>query len=178
MFFAGYARSVTLIVRGASLDTSMSHYLIQQLASQANIRIETRAQVVGFDGDAHVEAIEIEDRRTGKRRRVAADAVFVFIGADAETDWLPERIIRDDNGYVCTGRDVMDLLALHVGRWRLGRDPYLLETSVPGVFAAGDVRHGSIKRVAAGVGEGSMAIAFVHPYLAQDAPADAVKAAD
>ena len=75
-------------------------------------------------------------------------------------------MIRDDNGYVCTGRDVMDLLALHVGMWPLGRDPYLLETSIPGVFAAGDVRHGSIKRVAAGVGEGSMAIAFVHPFLA------------
>jgi thioredoxin reductase (NADPH) len=171
MFFAGYARSVTLVVRSDSLTASMSHYLIQQLGTQANVRLETHAQVVGIDGDVHVEAIEIEDRRTGARRRAATDAVFVFIGADAETDWLPERVIRDDRGYVCTGRDVMDLLALRVGLWPLGRDPYLLETSVPGVFAAGDVRHGSIKRVAAGVGEGSMAIAFVHPFLAEDAAA-------
>ncbi|MET0344865.1 MAG: FAD-dependent oxidoreductase, partial [Casimicrobiaceae bacterium] len=146
MFFAGYARSVTLIVRGPSLAASMSHYLIQQLATQANVRLETHAQVVAIDGEAHVEAIEIEDRRTGERRRAETDAVFVFIGADAETDWVPEQMIRDDDGFVCTGRDVMDLLALHVGMWPLGRDPYLLETSIPGVFAAGDVRHGSIKR--------------------------------
>src|SRR5262245_46403684 len=169
MFFAGFARTVSLVVRGPSLAASMSHYLIQQLGTQSNVRVETNAQVVAIDGDDHVEAIEIEDRRTGTRRRTAIDAVFVFIGADAETDWLPERVIRDERGYVCTGRDVVDLLGLHVGLWPLGRDPYLLETSVPGVFAAGDVRHGSIKRVAAGVGEGSMAIAFVHPFLADDA---------
>jgi thioredoxin reductase (NADPH) len=93
--------------------------------------------------------------------------VFVFIGADAETQWLPGDVICDERGYVCTGRDVMDLVASHDGSWRLERDPYLLETSVPGVFAVGDVRHGSIKRVASGVGEGSMAIAFVHQYLAE-----------
>jgi thioredoxin reductase (NADPH) len=100
--------------------------------------------------------------------------VFVFIGADALTDWLPDEVIRDERGYVCTGRDVRDLLEAHHRDWPNERDPYLLETSVPGIFAVGDVRHGSVKRVAAGVGEGSMAIAFVHTYLTslqQGAPA-------
>ena len=101
----------------------------------------------------------------------------MFIGADAETTWLPQAIIRDDRGYVCTGRDVLDLVASKQGRWPRGRDPFLLETSVPGIFAAGDVRHGSIKRVASGVGEGSMAIAFVHQYLRDaEAACDRVEA--
>jgi thioredoxin reductase (NADPH) len=95
------------------------------------------------------------------------DGLFVFIGADAETSWLPPDLVRDERGYVCTGRDVLDLVATRQGTWPLARDPYLLETSVPGIFAAGDVRHGSIKRVASGVGEGSMAIAFIHRYLAE-----------
>jgi thioredoxin reductase (NADPH) len=101
----------------------------------------------------------------------------VFIGADAETSWVPPAIIRDERGYVCTGRDVIDLVAANHGSWPLARDPYLLETSIPGVFAAGDVRHGSIKRVASGVGEGSMAIAFIHQYLAER-PAEAIRATD
>jgi len=173
MFFAGFARSVTLLVRGDSLARTMSHYLIRQLETQANVHVETHAVVVGLEGDDALTSIEIEDRRTGARRRAAADGVFVFIGADAQTAWLPPRVVRDARGYVCTGRDVMDLVARHDAAWRLRRDPYLLETSVPGVFAAGDVRHGSIKRVAAGVGEGSMAIAFVHPFLGEDATARA-----
>ena len=108
----------------------------------------------------------IENRDTGTLVSEATSAVFVFIGADAHTEWLPPDLIRDENGYICTGRDVMDLVAERKGTWPLQRDPYLLETSKPGVFAVGDVRHGSIKRVASGVGEGSMAIAFVHQYLA------------
>jgi thioredoxin reductase (NADPH) len=167
MFFANYARTVTVIVRGASLASSMSHYLIEQLATKANVAIETTSQVVGLEGNDHLDAIVIEDRRTGKRRRAETQALFVFIGADADTAWLPPAVIRDERGYVCTGRDVLDLVERHEGNWPLARDPYLLETSVPGVFAAGDVRHGSIKRVASGVGEGSMAIAFVHQYLAE-----------
>jgi len=178
MFFAGYARAVTILIRGPSLAASMSHYLIQQLATQSNIRIEPYSQVVGVDGDDHVESITIENRRSGARRRAETDAVFVFIGADAETAWLPPTLIRDVRGYLCTGRDVMDLVARNHGSWPLARDPYLLETSIPGVFAAGDVRHGSIKRVAAGVGEGSMAIAFVHSFLADSAPAETANSAD
>ena len=166
MFFANYARSVTLLVRGASLEATMSHYLIEQLASKANIRVRTGHRILRIEGSEHVEQIVVENRATGEARTEAAAAVFVFIGADAKTAWLPPAVIRDERGYVCTGRDVTDLVAKANGHWPLERDPHLLETSVPGVFAAGDVRHGSIKRVAAGVGEGSMAIAFVHQYLA------------
>jgi thioredoxin reductase (NADPH) len=175
MFFASYARTVTLLVRGESLTSSMSHYLIAQLGSKANVKIEPMSQVVGVEGTDHLEAIVIENRRTGERRREATDALFVFIGADARTEWLPPAVIRDEQGYVCTGRDVTDLVARRHGSWPLERDPYLLETSVPGIFAVGDVRHGSIKRVASGVGEGSMAIAFIHQYLSElavNAPGD------
>jgi thioredoxin reductase (NADPH) len=166
MFFANYARSVTLLVRGTSLAATMSRYLIDQLASKDNIQVRTEHRVMRIEGGDHVERIVVENRRTGEIRTEPAAAVFIFIGADAETSWLPGTVIRDARGYVCTGRDVTDLVAQSNGHWALERDPYLLETSVPGVFAAGDVRHGSIKRVAAGVGEGSMTIAFVHQYLA------------
>ena len=167
MFFASYARTVTILVRGPSLVATMSHYLIAQLASKANVKIEVLSQVVGVEGSDHLEAIVIEDRRSGERRRQPTDALFVFIGADAKTSWLPPALICDERGYVCTGRDVTDLVAQHNGSWPLERDPYLLETSIPGVFAVGDVRHGSIKRVASGVGEGSMAIAFIHQYFSE-----------
>jgi thioredoxin reductase (NADPH) len=166
MFFANYAHKVTLLVRGVSLADSMSHYLIQQLASKSNIEVRTRSRIVRVEGERRLEAIQIENRDTEALVTEPASAVFVFIGADAETDWLPASLIRDEDGYVCTGRDVMDLVAGRKGSWPLDRDPFLLETSNPGVFAAGDVRHGSIKRVASGVGEGSMAIAFVHQFLA------------
>jgi thioredoxin reductase (NADPH) len=174
MFFADYARSVTLLVRGASLAATMSHYLIEQLATKSNIRVETGSQIAALEGDEHLESVVIEHRATGERRRVRAEAVFAFIGADAETGWLPDDLCKDERGYVCTGRDVMDFVVRNHARWPLERDPYLLETNVPGVFAVGDVRHGSIKRVASGVGEGSMAIAFVHQYLAEqrEAPAE------
>ena len=169
MFFANYASHVTLLVRGRSLADSMSHYLIQQLATKSNIEVCTRCRIVRVEGEHSLESIVIEHRDTGALVTEPASAVFVFIGADAQTDWLPAPMIRDENGYVCTGRDVMDLVAGKQGTWPLERDPYLLETSVPGIFAAGDVRHGSIKRVASGVGEGSMAIAFVHQFLASQA---------
>ncbi len=166
MFFANYAQSVTLLVRGGSLAATMSRYLVDQLATKDNIRVRTEHRVMRVEGDDHVERIVIENRSSGEISTEPAVALFVFIGADAQTEWLPGAVIRDERGFVCTGRDVTDLVAAHNGHWPLERDPYLLETSVPGIFAAGDVRHGSIKRVAAGVGEGSMAIAFVHQYLA------------
>lgn len=167
MYFANYARRVSLLVRGASLASSMSHYLIEQLASKGNIEVCTRCRIVRVEGELRLEAIHIEHRDSGETERKETPAVFVFIGADAQTDWLPPALIRDEQGFVCTGRDVLDLVARDARLWPLARDPYLLETSVPGIFAAGDVRHGSVKRVASGVGEGSMAIAFVHQYLAQ-----------
>lgn len=166
MFFANHAQSVTLLVRGVSLAATMSHYLIEQLASKDNIKVRTEHRVMRVEGGDHLERVVIENRRTGAISTEPAAALFIFIGADASTEWLPGTVIRDARGYVCTGRDVMDLVARNNGGWPLKRDPFLLETSVPGVFAVGDVRHGSIKRVAAGVGEGSMAIAFVHQYLA------------
>jgi thioredoxin reductase (NADPH) len=171
MFFADYARTVTLLCRGPTLTASMSHYLIEQLATKTNVDIRMRSQVIRVEGADHLEAIVVEQRDTGSQQRLPTDALFVFIGADAETSWLPPDVVRDARGYVCTGRDVLDLVAAKQGAWPLARDPYLLETSVPGIFAAGDVRHGSIKRVASGVGEGSMAIAFVHQYLAERAVA-------
>jgi thioredoxin reductase (NADPH) len=172
MLFSGYAESVTMLVRATSLASSMSQYLVDQLKAKGNVRIETDVEVVGVDGRDALETIEVVSGPSRRRERRASDGLFVFIGARAETSWLPETVIRDRWGYVCTGRDVMDLLRERPpATWPLERDPYLLETSVPGVMAAGDVRHGSIKRVSAGVGEGSMAIAVVHQYLAEVAAA-------
>jgi thioredoxin reductase (NADPH) len=166
--FSSYAESVTMLVRGPSLAASMSQYLINQLAAKDNITIETQAELISVEGADHLEAINVGVGPSRRRERRESDALFVFIGAYAATDWLPEKLIRDQWGYICAGRDVMDLLEDRaVGTWPLERDPYLLETSVPGIFTAGDVRHGSIKRVASSVGEGSMAIAFVHQYLAE-----------
>jgi thioredoxin reductase (NADPH) len=167
MFFANYASKVSLLVRGASLAASMSRYLIEELESKDNIEIRTRCRITRVVGEHRLEAIVVEHRDTGAIATEPTSAVFAFIGAEARTGWLPAALIRDEQGYVCTGRDVMDLVARAQGTWALERDPFLLETSVPGIFAVGDVRHGSIKRVASSVGEGSMAIAFVHQYLGE-----------
>lgn len=156
MFFSSYARSVTLLVRGAALEKSMSYYLIEQLKTKANIAVETQTTLVDCHGDSHLEVIVTRDA-TGESER-PADALFAFIGADAETGWLPEAIERDARGYIRTGHEI--------SQWTPARAPFALETSAPGIFAAGDVRSNSIKRVASGVGEGSMVIAFIHEYLA------------
>ncbi len=167
LHFANYARHVRLVVRGDALQKSMSRYLIEQLGSKSNISACLQSEVVAAHGQAQLEAIDILDRQTQAVTRIACGGLFIFIGADADTQWLPSEIARDRNGYVLTGEAV-----LKSGRWSHDRDPYLLEASVPGVFACGDVRLSPIKRVAAAVGEGSMAIAFVHQYLAHDrAPA-------
>jgi thioredoxin reductase (NADPH) len=163
MFFANYARSVTLLARGPSLEKSMSYYLIAQLATKHNISVETETTVVAVTGTGHIESITTRDERTGATQERSADGLFVFIGADAETAWMPAQIERDARGYLRTGRDIE--------RWPQDRAPFLLETSVPGIFAAGDVRSGSVKRVASSVGEGSMVIAFIHEYLAAAAVA-------
>jgi thioredoxin reductase (NADPH) len=175
MFFANYARNVTLLVRGESLTKSMSQYLIDQLATKANVHVEVESEVVAAHGTEHLESIVVENRRTGERSTRETDALFILIGADAETDMLPREIIRDALGYICTGRDVLDLETEARQHWQLERDPYLLETSVPGIFAAGDVRHGSLKRVASSVGEGSMSIAFIHQYLEETAALSAAR---
>jgi thioredoxin reductase (NADPH) len=168
MLFANYADSVTMLVRGPSLAASMSQYLIDQLAAKGNVTVETNAEVVEVEGGDALEAITVVTGTPGRMERRPSDGLFVLIGAAADTGWLPPSVIRDQWGYVCTGRDVMDLLQERPpATWPLARDPYLLETSIPGVLAAGDVRHGSVKRVSSGVGEGSMAIAVVHQYLAE-----------
>jgi thioredoxin reductase (NADPH) len=160
LFFANHARSVTLLVRGDALEKSMSHYLIEQLRRKANIEVVLNAEVLGAHGADHLAAIDIADRSTGTTRRAECGGLFIFIGADAQTEWLPPEIARDRRGYVLTGTDVVK-----AGAWSQPRDPYLLETSVPGVFACGDVRLSPVKRVASAVGEGSMAIAFTHQFL-------------
>jgi thioredoxin reductase (NADPH) len=160
LLFSTHARSVTILCRGDRLEKSMSSYLIDQLATRSNIDTMFRTEVAAARGDGSLEEIDVRDSATGETSRLASGGLFLFIGADAETAWLPPEIALDRNGFVLTGPE------LHAAnRWTLDRDPYLLETSVPGIFACGDVRFGPVKRVAAAVGEGSMAIAFIHQYL-------------
>jgi thioredoxin reductase (NADPH) len=161
VFFSNYAAEVTMLVRGIGLALSMSRYLITQIAMKDNIRIEAFTEVTAVQGEEHLEQIVTTTRdsdggHTSTTRD--ADALFLMIGATANTAWLPPTLERDANGYIFTGRDLTG--------WSLEREPFPLETSLPGIFCAGDVRHGSIKRVASGVGEGSMSIAFIHQYLA------------
>jgi len=161
IFLSSYAAEVKVLVRGDGLKLSMSQYLIDQIASKANIEVLPFTQVVSANGENHLERIEVRlqaPHEAEKNLGYEADALFVMIGADACTSWLPIELERDPRGYLCTGRDLTT--------WKLDRHPFPLETSLPGVFAAGDVRHNSIKRVSSGVGEGSMAIAFIHQYLA------------
>jgi thioredoxin reductase (NADPH) len=159
MFFSSYAASVTVLVRGESLALTMSQYLIDQLAQRRNISVEPFTTVISVDGKEFLESICTTTSDEAAQHR-AADALFVMIGAQAKTEWLPAGLLCDANGFVCTGRDLTG--------WTQKRAPFLLETNLPGIFCAGDVRHDSIKRVSSGVGEGSMAIAFVHQYLAME----------
>jgi thioredoxin reductase (NADPH) len=166
LFFSTHARSVTILCRSDTLERSMSHYLIEQLATRRNIEVMFAVEVVGVHGDVSLEAIDVRNSATGETVPLGSGGLFIFIGADADTGWLPPEIALDRKGFVLTGAELRA-----AGRWELDRDPYLLETSVPGIFACGDVRLGPVKRVAAAVGEGSMAIAFVHQYLkAPDEP--------
>jgi thioredoxin reductase (NADPH) len=160
LYFSTHAKSVSIVCRGETLEKSMSHYLVDQIEKRSNIRMLYRTEVVAAHGETWLEAIDVRHTANGETTRHESGGVFIFIGADAETGWLPPEIALDRRGYVLTGSDVRA-----AGRWTLERDPYLLETSVPGIFACGDVRFAPVKRVAAAVGEGSMAIAFVHQYL-------------
>jgi thioredoxin reductase (NADPH) len=160
LFFSAHARSVTILCRSDRLEKSMSRYLIDQLATRPNIQAMFGAEITAVYGGQSLEAIDVRDSATDATTRIESGGLYIFIGADAQTAWLPPEIALDHNGYVLTGSDMRAS-----GRWTLDRDPYLLETSVPGIFACGDVRFSPVKRVAAAVGEGSMAIAFVHQYL-------------
>jgi thioredoxin reductase (NADPH) len=164
MNFSKHAERVVILVRGASLASSMSQYLIDQIKETPNIQLWTHASVAEVHGDMHLEEISVLCSDTGKTERAPANAMFIFIGALPRTQWLADVVERDERGFILTGPDLLRDGQRAKG-WTLDRDPFLLETNVPGLFAVGDVRHGSVKRVASGVGEGSVAVQFIHQYL-------------
>jgi thioredoxin reductase (NADPH) len=181
MYFARYARQVNILVRGPGLSDTMSQYLIDQIAAMPNIAVQPRTQVAATHGDGRLERLTLLCAG-GEHREVPASSVFVFIGAAPRTDWLDGVVQRDEHGFVLTGPDLRreaagdgrpahadDALrtAWRVPGWTLGREPYLLETSLPGLLCAGDVRHQSVKRVASAVGEGAIAVQFTHRFLAE-----------
>ena len=164
MHFAKFARKVTMLVRASSLEQSMSKYLIDQIAGTSNIVVETHTEVLEACGVDRLESVRLRGPE-GEAVRPAS-ALFIFIGAAPQTDWVPGSVMRDSNGFVLTGPDMRER-AVAAGMWKEEREPYLLETSTAGIFAAGDVRHGSVKRAATAVGEGAIAVQFVHQYLAR-----------
>jgi thioredoxin reductase (NADPH) len=164
IYFANHASRVTMLVRGESLSATMSHYLVERIEHAPNIDVRYHTSVARANGDDHLESLVLRDATTGECETVPARAMFVFIGAVPPTSWLKDSVLCDERGFILTGPDV---LAAGKGTWKLDRDPFLLETSVPGIFAAGDVRHGSGKRVATAVGEGAMAVMSVWQYRAQ-----------
>jgi thioredoxin reductase (NADPH) len=163
LHFAKFARKVTMLVRGPGLSATMSKYLIDEIERTSNIVVEPKTQVVAAEGEEHLECLHLSGPKG--EYRVQASSLFVFIGAEPGVEWLPPGVLRDEKGFVLAGPDLRNDGKL-VDGWREQREPFLLETSVPGVFVAGDVRHGSVKRVASAVGEGSIAVQFAHQYLA------------
>src|SRR5262249_28035968 len=154
---------VTLVVRSESLEAGMSHYLIQAIEGAPNVDVKTATTVVGGGGEGRLQHLTLRDRDADEETTVPADALFILIGARPQTDWLPTELQRDQHGFLLTGDDLM-----REPGWTLDRAPLSLETSIPGVIAAGDVRHGSVKRVAAAVGEGSIAAQLVHKLFAEE----------
>jgi thioredoxin reductase (NADPH) len=166
LHLAKYAAQVTMAVRGDSLEETMSAYLIQEIYNCNNIQVQLQTEVVDGWGDQHLEGVLLRDARSGTSEEAVTTGLFVLIGAEPRTDWLPPTIQRDAKGYLLTGSDLIQNGQLPSG-WSLARAPFLLETSLPGVLAAGDVRHKALKRVASAVGEGSIAIHLVHQVLAE-----------
>jgi thioredoxin reductase (NADPH) len=164
MFFSRYARKVTLIVRGSSLEPSMSRYLIDRIKDAGNVEVLFNSTVASVSGERRLDCVTLTDAVTGSTRKLEADAMFIFIGAAPRTEIVARLVERDPQGFILTGRDLLTD-GKWPAAWTAGRDPFLFETSVPGVFAAGDVRHGSGKRVAAAVGEGSGTVSMIHQYL-------------
>jgi thioredoxin reductase (NADPH) len=164
MHLARYAKEVQIIVRRESLDSTMSRYLIEQIEKTPNIRLRVRTELERVEGNGHVERVALKSNGTdGQVEDI--DAVFIFIGTRPRSDWLPESVLRDSKGFVVTGRDLRaDARCMRF--WKETREPMALETSVAGVFAAGDIRAGAMNRVASAVGEGSMVVRFAHEYLA------------
>src|SRR5271163_2201271 len=166
MYFSKYAEKVVMLVRGQSLASTMSHYLIEQIEKTPNIQVWGQSSVVGVHGDTRLTGITVLCENTGTREEVSASSLFIFIGAQPRTDWLGTLIERDERGFVLSGPDLLRN-GKRPASWTLDRDPGLLETNVPGIFVVGDVRHGSVKRVASGVGEGAVVVQFMHQYLAK-----------
>jgi thioredoxin reductase (NADPH) len=166
MNFAKYADRVVMLIRGTSLASTMSQYLIEQIQHTPNIQLWAQASVAEVHGESRLEEISILCADTNKIERVPASSMFIFIGALPETNWLGDLVERDERGFILTGPDLIRDEQRPKG-WPLARDPFLLESSIPGIFAVGDVRHGSVKRVASGVGEGSVAVQFIHQYLSK-----------
>ena len=166
MYFSKFARTVVMLIRGESLAKSMSQYLIDQIAATPNIQVRTCVSLAAVSGGDNLETITINDTQTGQPETLPASALFIFIGAMPRTDFLAGVVERDEQGFVLSGPDLVRNGKLPKS-WPLKRDPFLLETNVPGIFVAGDVRHGSVKRVASGVGEGSIAVQFIHRYLSE-----------
>jgi thioredoxin reductase (NADPH) len=164
VFLASAARSVQVLVRGPGLSETMSRYLISRIEQTGNVTVRPYHQVIGVEGDGHLERVQVRDSRAGGTRTLEIRSMFVMTGADPNTGWLRGCVALDGKGFVKTGND---LTAADLAGWPLSRSPYVLETSAPGVFAAGDVRAGSMKRVAAAVGEGSASIQLVHRVLAE-----------
>jgi len=165
MYLSRYAKEVQIVLRGDSLHPTMSRYLIEQIGKTSNIRLRTRTEVECIEGSGHVERVVLKSLDDGTSQVEDVDAVFVFIGTKPRSDWLPANVLRDPKGFVLTGRDLL-ADAAYPRTWKERREPLPLETSAPGVFAAGDIRAGAMNRVASAVGEGSMAVRFVHEYLA------------
>lgn len=153
-----------MLVRGASLEESMSQYLIDQISATPNIHVRTRVSVCQVDGEERLETVTVEDLDAGGSETFPAAALFIFIGAQPRTEWVADLVQLDSDGYILAGPDLVRDGTRPRG-WKIDRQPFLLETSVPGIFVVGDVRHHSIKRIATAVGEGSMAVQFVHQYL-------------
>ena len=166
MYLSKFARRVVMLVRGPSLSATMSQYLIDQIRKTPNIEVRTHCQVTEVHGDTHLEAVSIHCSETGENSMAPTNMLSIFIGAAPNTDWLSGVVERDERGFILTGADLVRDGKTPRG-WQLQRNPYWVESSVPGVFAAGDVRHGSVKRVASGVGEGSIAVQFTHQYLSE-----------
>jgi thioredoxin reductase (NADPH) len=165
LFFSRYARRVVMLVRGSDLRASMSEYLVARIEADPAIEVRTCTEVAGAAGDEHLERLVLRDSVTGTTETVDASWLFVFIGAQPRTDWLDGTVDRDVRGFVVTGPDLLDADGRPPRGWPLERDPYLLESSLPGVFVAGDVRAASVKRVASAVGEGALAVTLVHRHL-------------
>jgi thioredoxin reductase (NADPH) len=165
VYLARFAEHVTVLVRGGSLGAGMSAYLVDQIAATPNITVRVRATLAAVHGERTLESIDVDDAAAATRETLPAAAMFVFIGQAPRTEWLGGTVVRDEAGFVVTGRE-LTRAGEQVPGWTLLRQPFILETNVPGIFCAGDVRSRSVKRIASAVGEGSMAVQFVHQHLA------------